>query len=98
MFARALSALCRHPRHRSKQTVVDGPEIQNRKLFIRQNGSLDIKTFVAKELKSIDRGVPIILYSRERPTNLQNIDVYLEKGGSTRLLPVVRRVVQRFLP
>lgn len=52
---------------------------------------------LARELKSIKRDVPIILYSGAMPTNLQNIDVYINKDESTTgFLKIVREVVQRF--
>ncbi len=52
---------------------------------------------LAKELKSIKRDVPIILFSGAMPTNLQNIDVYIHKGESTfDFLRIVREVVRRF--
>lgn len=38
-------------------------------------------TDLAKELKSIKHDVPIILYSGTMPTNLQNIDVYVNKAN-----------------
>ena len=52
---------------------------------------------LARELKSIKRDVPIILYSGNMPTNLQNIDVYINKDETTaNFLRLVAEVVQRF--
>jgi CheY-like chemotaxis protein len=52
---------------------------------------------LAKELKRIKHDVPIILYSGAMPTNLQNIDVYINKGESTSdFVRIVREVVRRF--
>ena len=52
---------------------------------------------LAKELKSIKRDVPIILYSGAMPANLQNIDVYINKDESTAgFLRLVREVIERF--
>jgi hypothetical protein len=52
---------------------------------------------LAKELKSIKRDVPIVLYSGAMPANLQNIDVYINKDESTSgFLRIVHEVVQRF--
>lgn len=54
-------------------------------------------TELARELKSIKRDVPIILYSGAMPTNLQNIDVFIKKGESTSdFVRIVREVVDRF--
>lgn len=54
-------------------------------------------TDLAKELKSIKHDVPIILYSGTMPTNLQSIDVYINKGESTSdFVRIVREVVRRF--
>ncbi len=55
------------------------------------------RTDLAKELKSIKHDVPIILYSGAMPRNLQNIDVYINKGESTsEFVRLVREVVRRF--
>lgn len=52
---------------------------------------------LAKELKRIKYDVPIILYSGAMPANLQNIDVYINKGESTSdFVRIVREVVRRF--
>ena len=52
---------------------------------------------LAKELKNIKREVPIILFSGTMPPNLQNIDVYINKGESTSdFVRIVRQVVRRF--
>ena len=52
---------------------------------------------LAKELKSIKRDVPIILYSGTMPRNLHNIDVFINKDESTSgFLRIVSEVVQRF--
>jgi len=52
---------------------------------------------LAKELKSIKRDVPIILYSGAMPPNLQNIDVYINKDEPRAgFLRIVREVVERF--
>ena len=52
---------------------------------------------LAKELKRIKHDVPIILYSGAMPTNLQNIDVYINKAESTSdFVRIVREVVRRF--
>jgi CheY-like chemotaxis protein len=52
---------------------------------------------LAKQLKSMKRDVPIVLYSGAMPGNLQNIDVYINKDESTSgFLRIVREVVRRF--
>lgn len=52
---------------------------------------------LAKELKNIKRDVPIILFSGTMPANLQNIDVYINKGESTTdFVRIIREVVDRF--
>ena len=52
---------------------------------------------LARELKRIRHDVPIVLYSGAMPTNLQNIDVYINKGESTTdFVRIIREVVDRF--
>jgi DNA-binding NtrC family response regulator len=52
---------------------------------------------LAQELKSIKRDVPIVLYSGAMPSNLHNIDVYINKDEPTSdFLRIVREVVRRF--
>ena len=52
---------------------------------------------LAKQLKSIKRDVPIILYSGVMPESLEYIDVYINKGESTTgFLRLVREVIQRY--
>jgi CheY-like chemotaxis protein len=52
---------------------------------------------LARELKRIKHDVPIVLYSGAMPTNLQNIDVYINKGESTTdFVRIIREVVDRF--
>ena len=52
---------------------------------------------LAKELKSVKRDVPIVLYSSTAPASLPNIDVYIRNNESTAaFLRVVHEVVRRF--
>lgn len=52
---------------------------------------------LAKDLKSIKPDVPFILYSASIPTNLRNIDVYINTDEpTTAFLRIVREVVERF--
>lgn len=53
-------------------------------------------TELAKEMKKIKPGIPIILFSGSVPQDLSCVDVYVRKGEPTeKLLSIVRDVVQR---
>jgi len=54
-------------------------------------------TKLAKKMKAVRPGVPVILFSGTVPEKLDNIDVYLNKGAPTaEVLKIVRSVVDRY--
>jgi hypothetical protein len=69
----------------------------SRPTFHRKKASPRTLCASFKELKSIKRDVPIVLHSGSMPSNLQNIDVYINKDESTSgFLRIVSEVVRRF--
>ena len=54
-------------------------------------------TQLAREMKKIKPYVPIILFSGTIPTNLNNVDVYINKAEpAAKFLSIVRAIVQRY--
>ena len=52
---------------------------------------------LAKEMKKIKPGVPIILFSGLLPDRMNGVDVYVNKGEPTdKFLGIVRDVIQRY--
>ena len=52
---------------------------------------------LAGQLKQIKRDVPVLLYSGNSPTSMQNIDAFLHKGEPvSRFLAMIRSLVDRY--